>query len=93
MESIAHIFDHLGGPDVRVDQRGAGVLIDLPEHFTASLIARTNHSKGRMVVVRYGCALPQEFRVGADPEVFYSSEGEPIATFNLAFKSSKKKTV
>ncbi len=30
--------------------------------------------------------------LGADPEVFYSSEGEPIATFNLAFKSSKKKT-
>ncbi len=28
--------------------------------------------------------------LGADPEVFYSSEGEPIATFNLAFKSSKK---
>jgi single-strand DNA-binding protein len=30
--------------------------------------------------------------LGADPEVFYSSEGEPIATFNLAFKSSKKST-
>ena len=30
--------------------------------------------------------------LGADPEVFYSSEGEPVATFNLAFKSSKKKT-
>ena len=30
--------------------------------------------------------------LGADPEVFYSSEGKPIATFNLAFKSSKKKT-
>ncbi len=28
--------------------------------------------------------------LGADPEVFYSSEGEPIATFNLAFRSSKK---
>ncbi len=28
--------------------------------------------------------------LGADPEVFYSSEGEPIATFNLALKSSKK---
>ena len=24
--------------------------------------------------------------------VFYSSEGEPIATFNMAFRSSKKKT-
>jgi len=24
--------------------------------------------------------------------VFYSSEGDPIATFNLAFRSSKKKT-
>ena len=30
--------------------------------------------------------------LGADPEVFYSSEGEPVATFNMAFKSSKKKT-
>ena len=30
--------------------------------------------------------------LGADPEIFYSSEGESIATFNLAFQSSKKKT-
>jgi single-strand DNA-binding protein len=30
--------------------------------------------------------------LGADPEVFYSTEGNPVATFNLAFKSSKKKT-
>jgi single-strand DNA-binding protein len=30
--------------------------------------------------------------LGADPEMFYSSEGEPVATFNLAFRSSKKKT-
>jgi len=30
--------------------------------------------------------------IGADPEIFYSSEGEPIATFNLAFRSSRKKT-
>ena len=30
--------------------------------------------------------------LGADPEVFYSSERDPIATFNLAFRSSKKKT-
>ena len=33
--------------------------------------------------------------LGADPEVFYSSEGIPVATFNLAFnysKSSKRKT-
>jgi len=30
--------------------------------------------------------------LGADPEVFYSSEGTPVATFNLAFKSSKKST-
>ncbi len=28
----------------------------------------------------------------ADPEIFYSSDGEPIATFNLAFMASKKKT-
>ena len=25
--------------------------------------------------------------LGADPEVFYSSEGDPVATFNLAFRS------
>ena len=30
--------------------------------------------------------------LGADPEVFYSSEGEPVASFSLAFHSSKKKT-
>ena len=30
--------------------------------------------------------------LGADPEIFYSTEGEPVATFNLAFRSSKKKT-
>jgi single-strand DNA-binding protein len=30
--------------------------------------------------------------LGADPEVFYDSEGSPIATFNLAFRASKKKT-
>ena len=30
--------------------------------------------------------------LGADPEIFYSSEGNPVASFNLAFKASKKKT-
>jgi single-strand DNA-binding protein len=30
--------------------------------------------------------------LGADPEVFYSSEGSPVTSFNLAFQSSKKKT-
>ena len=30
--------------------------------------------------------------LGADPEVFYSSEGNPVVSFNLAFRSSKKKT-
>ena len=30
--------------------------------------------------------------LGADPEIFYSSEGDPVATFNLTFRSSKKKT-
>ena len=30
--------------------------------------------------------------MGADPEIFYSSEGKPVASFDLAFKSSKKKT-
>jgi single-stranded DNA-binding protein len=27
--------------------------------------------------------------LGADPEVFYSSEGNPVASFKLAFQSSK----
>jgi single-strand DNA-binding protein len=30
--------------------------------------------------------------LGADPEVFYSSEGNPVASFSLAFHSSKKKS-
>ena len=30
--------------------------------------------------------------LGQDPEVFFSSEGDPIANFSIAFKSSKKKT-
>ena len=30
--------------------------------------------------------------LGADPETFFSGDGDPIVTFNLAFQSSKKKT-
>jgi single-strand DNA-binding protein len=30
--------------------------------------------------------------LGADPEIFYTSEGDPVASFNVAFQSSKKKT-
>ena len=30
--------------------------------------------------------------LGADPEVFYSSEGNPVASFSLAFRSGKQKT-
>ena len=30
--------------------------------------------------------------LGADPEMFYSSEGNPVASFNLAFKGGKQKT-
>ena len=30
--------------------------------------------------------------LGADPEVFYNPEGNPVTSFNLAFQSSKKKT-
>ena len=29
--------------------------------------------------------------LGADPEIFYSQNGEPIATLQLAFKGSKKR--
>ena len=30
--------------------------------------------------------------LGGDPEVHFNSEGEPIASFNLAFRASKQKT-
>ena len=30
--------------------------------------------------------------LGADPEIFFDANGDPIATFNLAFRSSKKQT-
>jgi single-strand DNA-binding protein len=30
--------------------------------------------------------------LGGDPEMFYSNEGNPIATFSLAFSSGKDKT-
>lgn len=30
--------------------------------------------------------------LGQDPEVFFTSEGNPIAKFSLAFRASKKKT-
>ena len=29
--------------------------------------------------------------LGQDPEIFFTSDGDPIAKFSLAFKSSKKK--
>ncbi len=30
--------------------------------------------------------------LGGDPEVFYTTEGDPVASFSLAFRSSRKKT-
>ena len=30
--------------------------------------------------------------LGADPEVFFSGDGDPVSTFNLAFKAGKDKT-
>ena len=30
--------------------------------------------------------------LGGDPEVFYGQEGDPVCTFNLAFRASKQKT-
>jgi len=30
--------------------------------------------------------------LGQDPEIYYSSDGDPIAKFSLAFRVSKKKT-
>lgn len=30
--------------------------------------------------------------LGADPETFYSADGNPVTNFNIAFQSSKKKT-
>lgn len=30
--------------------------------------------------------------LGDDPKIFYSPEGNPVASFNIAFQSTKKKT-
>jgi single-strand DNA-binding protein len=30
--------------------------------------------------------------LGNDPEIFYNSEGQPVANFSLAFRASKKRT-
>jgi len=30
--------------------------------------------------------------LGGDPDIHFNSEGEPIASFNLAFRAGKKKT-
>ncbi len=30
--------------------------------------------------------------LGADPQIFYTSEGKPVASFSLAFRSGKDKT-
>ena len=30
--------------------------------------------------------------IGQDPEIFFTSEGNPIAKFSIAFKGAKKKT-
>jgi single-strand DNA-binding protein len=30
--------------------------------------------------------------LGGDPEIYFSTAGEPIASFNLAFKGSKQRT-
>ena len=30
--------------------------------------------------------------LGQDPEIFYSADGNPVASFNLAFRVAKKKT-
>ena len=29
--------------------------------------------------------------LGADPEVFYSSEGNPVTSFNIAFHSARRR--
>ena len=30
--------------------------------------------------------------MGADPEIYYGANGDPVASFDIAFRSSKKKT-
>ena len=47
-------------------------------------------TQGKEKIMLNTCILSGN--LGADPEIFYSTEGEPVATFNLAFRSSKKKT-
>jgi single-strand DNA-binding protein len=31
--------------------------------------------------------------LGNDPEIFFGSEGDPVTSFSLAFKSGREKTV
>jgi len=49
-----------------------------------------NYPERRRIIMLNQCVLTGN--LGADPEVFYSSEGNPVTSFNIAFHSSKKKT-
>jgi single-strand DNA-binding protein len=63
------------------------------EQLFLAFIISTNHKP--LIIRKEFYMLNQTVltgNLGADPEVFYSSEGNPVASFNLAFKSSKKKT-
>ena len=53
-----------------------------------SWIAKSKQKGGEIMLNQ--CTLTGN--LGGDPEVFYSSEGSPVASFSLAFHSSKKKT-
>jgi single-strand DNA-binding protein len=51
--------------------------------------SQRNHKKKEVMMLNQTVLTGN---LGADPEVFYSSEGNPVASFNIAFRSSKKKT-
>jgi hypothetical protein len=53
--------------------------------------SKTLTSKRRShIIMLNNCILAG--KLGSDPEVFYSSERDPVAAFNMAFQASKKKT-
>jgi hypothetical protein len=46
-------------------------------------VIKINKPQAKEKIMLNSCILSGN--LGADPEIFYSSEGEPVATFNLAF--------
>jgi hypothetical protein len=61
-------------------------------HLPIFSIASTNHSqpqKGGLIMLN---SVVLAGNLGNDPDIHFNSEGEPIASFNLAFRADKKNT-